>query len=73
MRPELRETKIEKIPMSEDKNTQLIGIFKTLIMDHGMPQAIGDITDPDFQALAAAHVDEFDEARDECESAFTLL
>jgi hypothetical protein len=42
-------------------------------MDHGMPQAIADITDPDFQALAAAHVDEFDEARDECESARTLF
>lgn len=59
--------------MSEDKSSQLIGIMKTLIRDHGMPQGIGDIRDPDFQALAEAHFDEFVEARDECESDLTLL
>ena len=59
--------------MSEDKTTQLIGIFKTLIHDHGLPQGVEHISDPEFQAFAQAHVDEFDEARDECESHQTLF
>ncbi len=59
--------------MSEDKTTQLIDIFKTLIHDHGLPQAVTEISDPDFQAFAQAHVDEFDEARDEYESHLTLF
>ncbi len=59
--------------MSEDRNAQLIGIFKTLIRDHGMPRTLNDITDPDFLALAESHIDEFDEARDECESDLTLI
>jgi hypothetical protein len=59
--------------MSEDKTAQLIGIFKTLIQDHGLPQGIEQISDPDFQAFAQAHLDEFDEARDECESHLTLV
>lgn len=59
--------------MSEDKSMQLIGIFKTMIKDHGMPRSLDEITDSDFHALASAHVDEFDEARDECESDLTLL
>lgn len=58
--------------MSEDQTTQLIGIFKTMIHDHGMPRAIEDIANPEFQALAQAHVDEFHEARDEYESDCTL-
>lgn len=59
--------------MSEDKATQLIGIFKTLIRDHGLPQGVTDIRDPEFAALAEAHLDEFHEARDECESDSTLF
>lgn len=54
--------------MSEDRNAQLIDIFKTLIMDHGLPRSINEISDPEFLALAQAHMDEFDEARDECET-----
>jgi hypothetical protein len=59
--------------MSEDKTTQLIGIFKTLFQDHGLPQGVEQISDPDFQAFAQAHLDEFDEARDEVESHQTLF
>lgn len=59
--------------MSEDKTTQLINTFKTLIQDHGLPQGLEHISNPEFQAFAQAHVDEFDEARDECESHQTLF
>ncbi|TWF50403.1 hypothetical protein [Neorhizobium alkalisoli] len=59
--------------MSEDKTAQLVGIFKTLIRDNGMPQNIAEITDPEFLAFAEAHIDEFDEARDECETDRTLI
>lgn len=59
--------------MSEDRTTQLIDIFKTMIEDHGLPQGASEIRDPEFQAFALAHVDEFDEARDECESHRTLI
>lgn len=59
--------------MSEDKTNHLIGMFKTLIKDHGMPKTVNDITDADFHTLAVAHIDEFDEARDECESDLTLI
>ena len=59
--------------MSEDKSTHLIGILKTLIKDHGMPRTLDEITDGDFRSMAAAHIDEFDEARGECESDLTLI
>lgn len=59
--------------MSEDKSTHLIGILKTLIKDHGMPRTLDEITDADFRSLAVAHIDEFDEARGECESDLTLI
>ena len=59
--------------MSEDKSTHLIGILKTLIKDHGMPRTLDEITDADFRNLAVAHIDEFDEARGECESDLTLV
>jgi hypothetical protein len=59
--------------MSEEINSQLIGLMKNLIRDQGMPRTIDDIADPDFRSLATAHVDEFDEARGECEAERTLL
>jgi hypothetical protein len=59
--------------MSDDKSTHLIGILKNLIKDHGMPRTLDDITDTDFRTLAVAHIDEFDEARGECESDLTLI
>lgn len=59
--------------MSEEQNTQLIGLMKNLIRDQGMPRSINEIADPDFRTLATAHVDEFDEARGECEAELTLL
>lgn len=59
--------------MSEDKSSHLVGILKTMIRDHGMPRTIEDITDADFRSLAVAHIDEFDEARGECESDLTLF
>lgn len=59
--------------MSDDKNSHLIGIFKNLIRDHGMPRTLDEITDGDFRSLAVAHIDEFDEARGECESDLTLI
>ena len=59
--------------MSDDKSTHLIGMFKTLIKDHGLPRSVDDITNADFRTLAAAHIDEFDEARGECESDLTLI
>jgi uncharacterized protein (UPF0147 family) len=59
--------------MSEEQNTQLIGLMKNLMRDHGVPRSIEDIADPDFRSLATAHVDEFDEARGECEAELTLL
>jgi len=58
--------------MSDDKSTHLIGMLKTMIKDHGMPQTPNDITDAEFRSLAVAHIDEFDEARGECESDLTL-
>lgn len=59
--------------MLEEQNTQLIGLMKNLMRDHGIPRSIEDIADPDFHSLATAHVDEFDEARGECEAELTLL
>jgi hypothetical protein len=64
---------MENMEMSEDQNSQLVGIFKTLIKDLGMPKTVDDITDPIFHAAAAPHIDEFDEARAECETDLQLL
>jgi len=59
--------------MSEDKSSHLVGVLKIMIKDHGMPRSVNDIADADFRSLAAAHVDEFDEALGECESDLTLF
>jgi hypothetical protein len=58
--------------MTDDKNTQLIKTFKNMILDFGMPKTPEDIADPDFRSAATAHLDEFEEARSECESELTL-
>lgn len=54
--------------MSDDQNAQLVGMLKTMLVDHGLPSVVDDIADPDLHALAASHRDEFDEARAECEA-----
>jgi hypothetical protein len=54
--------------MSDDQSNQLVGIFKTIMKDTGLPRCLDDINDPAFQAAAAAHIDEFEEARAECET-----
>ncbi len=58
--------------MSEDKSTHLVSVLKTMIRDHGMPRSLDEITDPEFRTMAVAHIDEFEEARDECASDLTL-
>lgn len=52
--------------MSEDQNAQLVGMLKTMLVDHGLPAVVDDIADPELHALAASHRDEFDEARAVC-------
>jgi hypothetical protein len=58
--------------MWNDQSYQLVGIFKTIMKDTGLPRSLDDISDPAFQAAAAAHIDEFEEARAECETDLLL-
>ncbi|WP_327209967.1 hypothetical protein [Rhizobium leguminosarum] len=58
--------------MSDDRNAQLVGMLKTMLVDHGLPSSMEDIADPELNALAAGHRDEFDEARAECEAERTF-
>jgi hypothetical protein len=58
--------------VSEYQSSHLVGMLKNFMKDHGLPKSLEDIGNLEFRSLAAAHVDEFDEARDEFESDLSL-
>jgi hypothetical protein len=64
--------RLEETAMNDDQSSQPINTFKNLIQDFGMPGSANEIADPDFRAAALSHIDEFDEARSECDCDMAL-